>query len=85
MRLVAEAQARFDPEQTEADRQAAADARHFDVELAQVSYDGTVHVEGDLDLADAFDLNTAVVRGCRRAARARVDPAVGCPPGPGAG
>ena len=36
MRLVAEAQARFDPEQAEADRQAAADARHFDVELAQV-------------------------------------------------
>ena len=63
MRLVAEAQARFDPEATEADRQAAADARRFDVELAQVSYDGTVHVEGDLDLADAFDLNTAVSAG----------------------
>ena len=63
MRLVAEAQARFDPDATEADRQAAADARRFDVELAQVSYDGTVHVEGDLDLADAFDLNTAVSAG----------------------
>ena len=63
MRLVEEAQARFDPEQTEADRQAAADARRFDVDLAQVSYDGTVHVEGDLDLADAFDLNTAVSAG----------------------
>ena len=63
MRLVAEAQARFDPDATEADRQAAADARRFDVELAQVSSDGTVHVEGDLDLADAFDLNTAVSAG----------------------
>ena len=28
-----------------------------------MSYDGTVHVEGDLDLADAYDLNTAVAAG----------------------
>ena len=64
-----EAKARFDPEVTEADRPAAADARRFDVKLAQVSYDGTVHVEGDLDLADAFDLNAVVAAGassCRR-------------------
>ena len=65
MRLVAEAKARFDPEATEAERAAAADARHFDVELAQVSSDGTVHLEGDLDLADAYDLNTAVSAGAK--------------------
>ena len=65
MRLVEEAMARFDPDQTEAERAAAADARHFDVELAQVSSAGTVHLEGDLDLADAYDLNTAVSAGAK--------------------
>ena len=59
-RLITEAIARFDPDRTEADRQAAADARHLDVHLHQVSTAGTVHVEGDLDLADAIDLNAAL-------------------------
>ena len=59
-RLIEEAKARFDPEALEAERLAAAEARHLDVDLAQVSTTGTVHVEGDLDLADALDLNTAL-------------------------
>ncbi len=59
-RLIEEATARFDPEQTEADRLAAAEVRHLDVDLAQVTVAGTVHVEGDLDLADALDFNTAL-------------------------
>ena len=59
-RLIAEAKARFDPEKVEAERAAAAEARRFDVELHQISTAGTVHVEGDLDLADALDLDTAV-------------------------
>ena len=59
-RLIDEATARFDPDRTEADRHAAADARHLDVHLSQVSTTGTVHVEGDLDLADALDLNAAL-------------------------
>ena len=59
-RLIEEAKARFDPEQAEAERQAAAEARRLDVDLAQVSVAGTVHVEGDLDLADAIDFNTAL-------------------------
>ncbi len=59
-RLIEEATARFDPEQTEADRLAAAEVRHLNVDLAQVSVAGTVHVEGDLDLADALDFNTAL-------------------------
>ena len=59
-RLMAEAKARFDPEQAEADRAAAAEARHLDVDLQQVSTAGTVHVEGDLDLANAIDFNHAV-------------------------
>ena len=59
-RLIDEAIARFDPVRAEAERRAAAETRHLDVDLQQVSTDGTVHVEGDLDLADAIDFNQAV-------------------------
>ena len=59
-RLIEEAIARFDPEKAEADRLAAADSRRMDVDLAQVSTAGTVHTEGDLDLADAIDFNAAL-------------------------
>jgi len=59
-RLIEEAKARFDPEALEAARIAAAESRHLDVDLHQVSTTGTVHVEGDLDLADAIDLNAAL-------------------------
>ena len=59
-RLIEEAKARFDPEATEAERLAAAETRHLDVQLAQITTAGTVHVEGDLDLADAIDFNTAL-------------------------
>jgi len=59
-RLIDEAKARFDPERAEAERRAAAEIRCLDVDLHQVSTAGTVHVEGDLDLADAIDFNTAV-------------------------
>ena len=59
-RLISEAIARFDPDRAEADRAAAAEARSLDVDLHQVSTAGTVHVEGDLDLADAIDFNTAL-------------------------
>jgi hypothetical protein len=59
-RLIEEAKARFDPDQTEAERLAAAETRRLDVLLARVSTGGTVHVEGDLDLADAIDFNAAL-------------------------
>ena len=59
-RLIEEAKARFDPEATEAERQAAAQAGHFDIALADVDVTGRVRVEGDLDLADALDLEAAV-------------------------
>ena len=58
-RLINEAKARFDPDQTEADRLAAAEAGHFDIGLRDVGR-GRVRVEGDLDLADALDLEAAV-------------------------
>jgi hypothetical protein len=60
MRLVEEAKARFDPEQTEADRLAAAETRKVDIDLAGVGVDGVVRVDSGLDLADALDLETAV-------------------------
>ncbi len=59
-RLIEEAKARFDPEQTEAERLAAVEAGHFDIELAQVGVNGRVRVDGDIDLADALDLEAAV-------------------------
>ena len=59
-RLIQEAKARFDPEATEAERLAAAEAGHFDIDLDQVGVDGRVRVEGDVDLADALDLEAAV-------------------------
>ena len=60
MRLVEEARARFDPERAEAERLAAAEARKFDIALAEVGVDGVVRTDGGLDLADALDLETAV-------------------------
>ena len=59
-RLIQEAIARFDPEALEAERQAAAEAGHFDIALADVGVTGRVRVDGDLDLADALDLEAAV-------------------------
>ncbi|MDT9594598.1 DUF222 domain-containing protein [Nocardioides zeae] len=69
-RLVAEASARFDPETTEADLADADAGRFFSIDFrarealgvhGQVG--GTVAVAGELDLADARDLEEAVARG----------------------
>ena len=59
-RLIEEAKARFDPEATEAERLAAAEAGHFDIALADVGVNGRVRIDGDVDLADALDLEAAV-------------------------
>ncbi len=59
-RLVDEAVARWMPE-TAAQRSAsAADGRRFVVDHRQVSFAGTSQVYGELDLADALDLDAAV-------------------------
>jgi len=62
-RLVAEATARFDPESARLARERAADGRHFAVEAQQASFSGTCWVHGELDLADALDLEAAVAAG----------------------
>ena len=59
-RLVEEAKARFDPEATEAERLAAAEAGHFDIRIGDAGVTGRVRVDGDLDLADALDLEAAI-------------------------
>ena len=68
-RAVDDALRRYDPAEAEKRRRQAADARHFDVDLQQVSFDGTVHVDADLDLADALDLNDAITAGAAPARR----------------
>ena len=68
-RAIADALRLFDPAEAEKRRRQAADARHFDVDLQQVSFDGTVHVDADLDLADALDLNDAITAGAAELGR----------------
>jgi hypothetical protein len=59
-RLLDEAIARFMPETAEATRRAAADGRHFDIDHHQISFAGTSLIHGEVDLADALDLDAAV-------------------------
>jgi hypothetical protein len=67
-RLVEEALVRFDPGQAEARRQASADNRHVHIYSDQVDFNGTVHVDADLELADALDLDAALAGGAARLA-----------------
>jgi Domain of unknown function (DUF222) len=64
-RVVEEARVRFDPIEAEHRRVSAAESRHFDVDTHQVSFEGTVHVHGSLDLADALDLDAAISTGAQ--------------------
>ena len=59
-RLITEAVARFMPEQAEEDRRRAWDQRRFNVDFDTVGIAGTCPVTGEVDLADAIDLNNAV-------------------------
>ena len=59
-RLVEEAIVRFMPEEARRRREAADDGRHVHVHTGQVSFEGTVWVQAEVDLADALDLDTAL-------------------------
>jgi 5-methylcytosine-specific restriction endonuclease McrA len=61
-RLVEEALVRFDPEAAEERHREAQDHRHFEIDLDGVGFDGTAHVSGTLDAADALDLEQAIAR-----------------------
>ena len=67
-RLVEEALVRFDPAAAEAKRREAAEKRHVDVQLDQVSFDGTVRIDAEVDLADALDLEDALRAGAKQQA-----------------
>src|SRR6187431_2704681 len=67
-RLVEEAVVRFMPEEARRRREAAADGRHAHVHTHQVSFEGTVWVQAEVDLADALDLDTALSVGAARLA-----------------
>ena len=61
-KLCQEALDRFDPQEAEARRLAAAEARHVDVPTRDADRTGTVEVAASVDLADALDLETAVAQ-----------------------
>jgi hypothetical protein len=69
-RLVEEAKDRFMPEQAAADAERAADGRHVSFHHDQVSFNGTTRIEGELDLADALDLDAALSAGSEQLALA---------------
>ena len=62
-RLVEEAICRFMPDLALANAAKAAEGRHLTIDHQQVSFTGTSRVEGELDLADALDLDAALSRG----------------------
>jgi hypothetical protein len=63
---VDEAIARFMPEHAAKERERAAEQRYFSIDHDQVSFAGTSRVHGELDLADALDLEDAVQRGAEQ-------------------
>jgi uncharacterized protein DUF222 len=67
-RTVEAARATFDPIEAEHRRLLAAEGRFFDVDLHDASLEGTTTVRGELDLADALDLDHALTEGARQLA-----------------
>ncbi len=64
-RLVAEALVRFDPVRAAEEADRAEDRRRVKIQHDQVSFWGTSHVEGELDLSDALDLEAALQAGAQ--------------------
>jgi hypothetical protein len=67
-RLVQAAIARFMPAYAAEQRERAADQRYFTIAHDQVSFAGTSRIHGELDLADALDLEDAVTAGAQQLA-----------------
>ncbi|WP_395659623.1 DUF222 domain-containing protein [Nocardioides sp.] len=59
-RQVDKARAEHDPDAAEERRVAALEKRRFDIDLDHATPDGLVHVEGELDLADALALEAQI-------------------------
>ena len=62
-RLVDEAISRFMPDYARELAEAAEEQRHVTVDKRQVGFHGTSRIYGELDLADALDLDEALARG----------------------
>ena len=67
-RLVDHARARFMPDALAKEVEDAADRRHVTFGTDQVSFDGTMHLEADLEIPDALGLAEAVSAGAARLA-----------------
>jgi hypothetical protein len=67
-RTVEAARATFDPVEAEHRRLLAAEGRFFDVDTHNPSLEGTTTVRGELDLADALDLDHAITTGAQELA-----------------
>ncbi|ABL82721.1 HNH endonuclease signature motif containing protein [Nocardioides sp. JS614] len=67
-RTVEAARALHDPAQAEQRRREAADGRFCDIDTTQVGLQGTMTVRGELDLADALDLDQALQHGAQQLA-----------------
>ena len=81
IRLVDHARARYMPDALAQDIADAADRRHVTFTTDQVSYDGTMHLEADLDIPDALGLAEAVAAGAARLAALGSDRHAGRAPG----
>ena len=68
-RLVEEARVRHMPEEVEKTLAASADKRHVTFDTEQCSFDGTMHLEANLEIPDALALAKAVASGAEHLAR----------------
>jgi hypothetical protein len=74
-RVVHEAIGRFMPEEVERLAAESWDKRHVTIDDQLVSFTGTMHVDAELDIADALDLEAAVAAGAeQRAALGSTEP-----------
>ncbi len=68
-RVVDEARVRFMPDAVQQALDDSADKRHVTFDTEQASFDGTMHLEADLEIPDALALAEAVASGAEHLAR----------------
>ncbi len=83
--MVDEARVRFMPDAVQKSLDDSADKRHVTFDTEQASFDGTMHLEADLEIPDALALAEAVRVGCGAPREARVHRHRRRPPGHRAG
>ena len=68
-RVVDEARVRFMPDAVQKALEDSADKRHVTFDTEQASFDGTMHLEADLEIPDALALAEAVSAGAEHLAK----------------